>query len=59
MEELEFNLKEEKRINDLIRDPPVQYRKPYKIRELREELKKAQRNIYELKFYLRSRAEGN
>lgn len=57
-DELEFNLKEEKRLAILLKDPPVQYRKPHKLRELREDLKKIQRNIYELQFYLKSNADS-
>ena len=54
-QELDFNLQEEKRLTELLRDPPVQYRKPHKIRELREDLKKAQKNIYDLKFHIKSK----
>ena len=59
MEELEFNIKEEKRLNNILKDPPVQYRKAHRLRELREDLKKAQRNIYELNFYLKSKGDSN
>lgn len=54
MEELAFNIAEEKRLAELIRNPPVQFRKHKKQQQLKEELKKAQRKIYELNFYIKS-----
>lgn len=54
MRELQFNISEETRLADLIKNPPVQYRKHQKQQELKEDLKKAQRNIYELNFYIKS-----
>ena len=50
MEELQHNMSEEERLTKLIRDPPMQYRKHKMQQQLKEDLKKAQRKIYELKF---------
>ena len=65
IDELKFNISEEERLTKLIQDPPVQYRysiaslkffhrKHQKQQKLKEELKAAQRKIYDLNFYLKS-----
>ena len=65
IDELKFNISEEERLTKLIQDPPVQYRyfiaslkffhrKHQKQQKLKEELKVAQRKIYDLNFYLKS-----
>jgi hypothetical protein len=53
VEQLRLTIEEEKRLTNLIQDPPVQYRKQKIQRELKEDLKKAQRNIYELNYQIR------
>lgn len=58
IEELKYNIEEEKRLKALIRDPPVQYRKAKKQQQLKEDLKKAQRKIYELNFYIKSNSNN-
>jgi hypothetical protein len=53
IDQLNFNIAEEKRLTQLIQNPPVQYRKYKKQQQLKEELKNAQRKIYELNFSIK------